>query len=355
MKRLYLLLIIIFEIQNVQSQNLVINGDFEFLKDGLRDRGSTKVCPEDWISLNSIDVYSNIEIISNVDCKSSLLKSQSGNIFVGLANFEFAIPNYREFIVGKLKHPILKDHKYLLRFYYAFGKKASILSTNLNVFFLDSIVSVKDLSIVLKDSISIPISKKVKAEKWIEFIDTILATKNSDYIGLGNLEFNDKSNNVFIKNRFENCPCSYFFLDNVSLLPLINETDSGNRSTFIIKSFQKMDNAGNSYRSFSIMFKFDNADVLDEYNDTLKMLIGILKSTALKVELIGYTDSIGSYNYNIELSKRRVIAIRDQLITNKIIDDRIIFSYLGSLNPVKDNSTEEDRTRNRRVEIKLFE
>jgi outer membrane protein OmpA-like peptidoglycan-associated protein len=334
---------------------LVINGDFEFLKDGPRDIESIKVCPEDWISLNSIDVYSNIERISNVDCKSSLLKSQSGNHFVGLANFDITIPNYREFIVGKLKNPILKDHKYLLRFYFAYGKKASFLSTKLNVFLLDSIVSVNDLSGVLKDSINIPISKKIKAEKWVEFIDTITATKNSNYIGLGDLDFNDKSNNVFIRKRFENCPGSYFFLDNVSLLPLLNENDSGNASEFINKDFLKFDNSGDSYRSFSIKFKFNSADILDEYNDTLKMLIGILKSTTLKLELIGYTDSIGSYNYNIELSKRRVFAIRDQLISNNIIDKRITYSYLGSLNPLNDNSTEEDRTKNRRVEIKLTE
>jgi len=66
----------------------------------------------------------------------------------------------------------------------------------------------------------------------------------------------------------------------------------------------------------------------------------------------GFTDSVGDEEYNLALSERRAASVSNHLVNTYGIDaNRIVTLWLGELNPVADNMTEEGRQRNRRVEI----
>lgn len=65
----------------------------------------------------------------------------------------------------------------------------------------------------------------------------------------------------------------------------------------------------------------------------------------------GYTDSIGSDDYNLTLSQRRADAVRSALLTRGVDGARITTSGLGKASPVASNDSAAGRQRNRRVEI----
>ncbi len=74
-------------------------------------------------------------------------------------------------------------------------------------------------------------------------------------------------------------------------------------------------------------------------------------STLVRVE--GYTDSIGSDAYNMDLSYRRANAVRNLLVQRGIADNRMDVVGYGKTMPVASNDSEAGRQRNRRVEIKI--
>jgi len=84
----------------------------------------------------------------------------------------------------------------------------------------------------------------------------------------------------------------------------------------------------------------------------LKRIIEILKeNNNFKIEISGHTDSIGTDEYNLQLSQKRADEIKKYLIQNGIIDNRIISKGYGNTFPITSNQTEAGRAENRRVEI----
>lgn len=69
------------------------------------------------------------------------------------------------------------------------------------------------------------------------------------------------------------------------------------------------------------------------------------------VTIEGYTDSVGSDEYNQELSQRRANAVKDYLTSNGVDGARVTASGKGEGSPVGDNSTPTGRQQNRRVEV----
>ena len=73
---------------------------------------------------------------------------------------------------------------------------------------------------------------------------------------------------------------------------------------------------------------------------------------AIDVEIAGYTDNRGGYDYNINLSQNRANAVKDWLVSNGISASRIETIGYGENNPIATNDTEEGRYKNRRIEFK---
>jgi len=98
-------------------------------------------------------------------------------------------------------------------------------------------------------------------------------------------------------------------------------------------------------------FKFDSYKIDKKYYPQIKALADTLKNNkAIKIEIQGYTDNVGSYLYNKELSLKRANALREILIKKfKIDPKRIDIMGYGSDYPVAPNTTEEGRAKNRRI------
>lgn len=102
-------------------------------------------------------------------------------------------------------------------------------------------------------------------------------------------------------------------------------------------------------------FDFDRAELKEEDRrrlDEALAQLGNMPEDAI-VRIIGHTDSIGTEQYNRELSMRRARAAQEYLVSHGIGQQRIVISGMGESNPVADNSTDEGRAQNRRADIEI--
>jgi outer membrane protein OmpA-like peptidoglycan-associated protein len=76
-----------------------------------------------------------------------------------------------------------------------------------------------------------------------------------------------------------------------------------------------------------------------------------LSHPGLRLEVDGYTDSIGSDAYNMKLSDERADAVRGYLTGQGIASDNVTAKGFGKENPVATNDTPAGRQQNRRVEL----
>ncbi len=87
--------------------------------------------------------------------------------------------------------------------------------------------------------------------------------------------------------------------------------------------------------------------ILDNVGNTLA------KYESTIVHVAGHTDSVGSAEFNQQLSVNRANSVRAALNARGVISERLFTTGYGESLPIADNATEEGRQQNRRVEITL--
>jgi outer membrane protein OmpA-like peptidoglycan-associated protein len=103
-----------------------------------------------------------------------------------------------------------------------------------------------------------------------------------------------------------------------------------------------------------VLFKSGSFELLAGARERLAKVSGIvLAYPSLHLSVEGHTDSIGSDDYNQQLSEKRAEAVRDYLVQQGISSDAIAASGFGKTSPVASNDTPEGRQQNRRVELVL--
>ena len=101
-----------------------------------------------------------------------------------------------------------------------------------------------------------------------------------------------------------------------------------------------------------VLFATGKYDLRPEARERLAKLSGIvLAHPGLKLAVEGYTDNVGSEEFNQTLSEHRASAVRQYLVDQGLDADSITVAGLGMSSPVADNSTAAGRQKNRRVEV----
>jgi outer membrane protein OmpA-like peptidoglycan-associated protein len=104
--------------------------------------------------------------------------------------------------------------------------------------------------------------------------------------------------------------------------------------------------------SNEISFDFDSAAIKPAFKPTMYKLAEVLKKyDRNEITIIGHTDATGGEGYNQQLSERRAVAVRDELVTLGVPASRLRAFGRGELEPRADNGNEASRQLNRRVEI----
>ncbi|MVN90649.1 OmpA family protein [Mucilaginibacter aquatilis] len=114
------------------------------------------------------------------------------------------------------------------------------------------------------------------------------------------------------------------------------------------------DSTANTAEAYSnIQFDFDSSVLRTSSYSVLDAVSADMRSNSGKmVELNGYASSEGTAAHNLRLSKDRANSVKTYLVNSGVEAKRVKVKGLGETNPIADNSTEEGRVMNRRVEFK---
>ncbi|MCG2723110.1 MAG: OmpA family protein [Thermodesulfovibrionales bacterium] len=104
---------------------------------------------------------------------------------------------------------------------------------------------------------------------------------------------------------------------------------------------------------YGIYFDFDKSEVKSESDLTLKEIAKLLsQDPKLKLYVVGHTDSVGDFNYNLKLSQARADAVVKTLVSKYGTEGSRLKAFgAGPAAPVTTNDTEEGKAKNRRVEL----
>ncbi len=105
-----------------------------------------------------------------------------------------------------------------------------------------------------------------------------------------------------------------------------------------------------------IFYGFDNANLTtDSYKMIDEIIAEMKKRPNLEIEIQGYTDNIGTMEYNLNLSELRAKKVYDTIIKRGGIDpNRLRYRAMSYMNPQASNATEEGRAKNRRTMFKVL-
>jgi outer membrane protein OmpA-like peptidoglycan-associated protein len=108
--------------------------------------------------------------------------------------------------------------------------------------------------------------------------------------------------------------------------------------------------------SKSIRFAFDKSTLRPEDKEVLSRIAGILSTLkGYQISVYGYTDDIGTKEYNQKLSERRARSVYDYLVSNGLNPKIMTTKGFGEADPLVPGDSEKARAINRRVEIGLVD
>ncbi|WP_112465921.1 OmpA family protein [Streptomyces triticisoli] len=102
-----------------------------------------------------------------------------------------------------------------------------------------------------------------------------------------------------------------------------------------------------------VLFAKDSAKLSDQAKARIDAIAQeIKKQNATQVRVFGFTDNLGTHAHGVVLSKQRANAVQD-VLSRDLNDPNITFDVRGYAEqyPIADNSTEDGRKKNRRVEV----
>lgn len=119
---------------------------------------------------------------------------------------------------------------------------------------------------------------------------------------------------------------------------------------------EQLDEEATTFKLDKVYFNLGQAVILEESYEQLNLLAEYLRENPeLKIQIEGHTDNQGDAAANQKLSIERAFNVRQYLIGKGIEGKRISFKGYGSSRPVSPNDTEENRSKNRRVEYKFID
>ncbi len=103
----------------------------------------------------------------------------------------------------------------------------------------------------------------------------------------------------------------------------------------------------------NILFAFDSDEILPESSEALATIAELLRERPeLSLLVVGHTDSVGDFDYNLGLSMERAAAVVNHLVEEHGIQaHRLQAAGAGMMAPITTNRTEEGQALNRRVEL----
>lgn len=367
------LLVLLCWHSRLYSQNLVANGGFE--DENLCTEYFKYCAPEAWTATLGSSTYYFRE----------LTRAYEGYHYAGLTAGSLSRPGVRNFIRSRLLCGLRKGHQYQVEMFVCSSNK---VLDSIGIYF-----SQEDFLYEKRNFKSIqPVYWYLRPAgsggqdpwKWQKAGFTYTATGNEGYIVIGSFKRTDFRSIIQPDLTDE----YYIYLDKVSVVPLdptekiCPQAENEKRTLY-----QQNDRHELVQKMISNYYKNPTATEKSKlpltrmppvkYVDTLvipdiffvtasyelsKKSFALLDSFAHQltgtidsVIVKGHTDSIGTLDYNRELSLNRAISVKQYLVTKiSVLGVPVIARGYACLQPVASNRTQSGRKKNRRVEIIVY-
>lgn len=348
----------------LSSQNLVLNPSFEDFYDCPKGISFFHNNVKHWtIPNNGTTDYFNL-CSNEIGFKNFVgyQKARTGEGYAGV--HMYYKKNYREYIQGTLKQPLIREKKYRVTFYLSLAdsskyaiKELGFMTTSqkYNAYQNKVYINANAISLHTKNIRYHPIIKKQYLDDengWMKISFTYTADGFEKYFSIGNFNPNSQTDKLKLPEKPD--MLSYYYIDDVSIEPIEKEVKKETK-------IEKNENLNEEFQTdevytFSnILFDTDKSELIEASFLELNQLYIFLKETPkTRIEIYGHTDNSGIEKRNDELSIERATAVAKYLISKGLSESRIKVFGFGSSEPVSDNSTEEGRAENRRVDFKLI-
>lgn len=285
-----------------------------------------------------------------------------GDAYAGLILFTESKNNYREYLQAKLEHPLTAGQLYCVELHLSHSDKASYVCDGFGVHFSkERLTGNRSGLIPAEEHFGNPSLHLLdNTEDWVKISDVFEAKGGEEYITIGNFRA-DKEMKILLRTESKEAVSSndwsYLYLDEVKVEPVDERSECSCINDLIRAEIHDPPlqlNESFSVRFENVLFDFDQSILTSEaQEDLLKVALQMRSKPSWYLEVIGHTDIIGRADYNIDLSRERAESVIDYLQNKGIAEDRLLIKYYGSDKPIADNTSEEGRLQNRRVEFEI--
>ncbi len=354
---LFLLSLAISFAQNLMSEkNLIPNGSFENYK---RKSSSIKNAIP-WKQIASVDYYQKPLSDDTTQQKGAF----DGECYAGV-RFQ---KRYKEFLQTKLVEPLKPKRLYYFEMRVRLAYWSNALIKSFGVLFTKG--GYHNQSDVDKAFMIDTICTKGALNgkyKWFKISGYYKAYGGEKYIAIGNFSPKIKKDMVKINIFKFGFKEAYYFIDDIKLIPVKEPEEPV--EVEVVGSFyvEKNNSIKDTVQSTNEDLKIGDKIILknlyfdegksyllpDSYQELNKAAKYLIQHPQWVVQINGHSDNSGSRRKNMRLSEERAKAVFFYLI-EKGVQNKMYFKGYGDTMPVGDNSTQEGRIKNRRVEIEVL-
>lgn len=360
--KFFLFLLLCFKFTYSQNEsdakNLVQNSNFNSFLSYIDSNNKLIYAPEFWFYGNSnsshplyfcTDRFLNPSIITKIHPEGNAIRQGAVLNYIGLE----ILPKPQS-IYTKLMDSLIKGNTYKLSIdvrAYGYSNSMTDLITGFSNRETDRIEQNK-IQLVLPDKLIM----NDLFQHWIRLNTEFKATGNEKYLIIGSKHFQDYldiiSKNPEKYDHRERTHSKYsinYTIDNIYL----EEINGIPINEFIVEMDSlKVDE---TLILDKLYFDFGTAHIKEESAPFLLQLTDYLRTNkAVRIQIAGHTDNIGTEEFNANLSLERASAVSSFLRCEGISEDRIEIIGFGSKQAIADNDTELGQQFNRRVEIKII-
>lgn len=357
------LVIFLFLMLAVSGQNLVYNPSFELYTNCPQHLGSFHKDVLHWSAptAGSTDYFNACsEAMGTPENFNGAQRPRFGEGYAGI--YLYAPDDYREYLQANLITGLVKGERYLVSFYVSLAERSDFAISDFGLCFSDQAVVSPIKNTLTKMQLyknkghqftflDLKNGKYLKNSRdWYKVEGAFTAKGGERYLVIGNFKNNIQTRKHHLKKRAKQG--AYYYIDMVEVRPE-RSVLSKNKLLAVGQSGK-----GEIYRLDKthvfkdVLFVFDDHLLSATAMTELDRVYDFMKADPkLSIEINGHTDDIGSPRYNQKLSKKRCQAVVRYLKGLGLQANRIRWKAHGSQVPVAENTTEEGRAKNRRVEF----
>lgn len=361
--RYFVFLLIFLHGPAMMGQNLVYNPSFELYTTCPQQLGTFHSDVLHWSapSGGSTDYFNACsQAMGTPENFNGAQLPRFGKGYAGI--YLFAPDDYREYLQATLITNLVRGERYRISFYVSLAERSDFAISDFGICLAD-----KPIRSTIKKALTkmqlfrntdhkftfldIKNGKYLKdAREWYKVEGEFVARGGERYLLLGNFKNNRRTRKHHLKKRAKQG--AYYYIDMVEISPANSVADPALAMAVGQSGRGEIYRLDTTHVFRDVLFVFDEHDLSGVARKELDKVYDFLKADPkLHIEINGHTDDVGDSRYNHRLSKRRCQAVVKYLKGLGLEPTRIQWRAHGSQVPVAENTTEDGRARNRRVEF----